>query len=103
MMSTSPSNHHYYNSVHANATDRSPVCMLPSPNDPDLAPELARMQASRQADLLKQSNQSKPTFVLGTRTSKLAMVQTELVKAQLEKIWPGRQIRISGMVSLNNT
>lgn len=61
------------------------------------------MKAARIADLI-----SHPTsdlikdgvFVLGTRTSKLAMVQTELVKRELERIWPGREIRISGMVCL---
>lgn len=42
---------------------------------------------------------AKSVFVLGTRNSKLAMVQTELVKKMLEEKWPGQEIRIQGMVS----
>lgn len=42
---------------------------------------------------------ARPIFVLGTRNSKLAMVQTELVKRLLEDAWPGIEIRICGMVS----
>lgn len=42
---------------------------------------------------------ARPIFVLGTRNSKLAMVQTELVKRLLEEAWPGIEIRICGMVS----
>lgn len=100
MTSVSPPPHTFYPSVHATATDRSPVFMLPSPEDPAIVQDLARMQKSRAADLIRINNESKPVFVLGTRTSKLAMVQTELVKKNLEKIWPGREIRICGMVSL---
>lgn len=37
-------------------------------------------------------------FTLGTRNSKLAMVQTETVRRELQEKWPGCEIRILGMV-----
>ena len=40
-------------------------------------------------------------FTLGTRMSKLAMVQTNLVKDQLERQWPRTEIRIYGQYSLS--
>lgn len=45
------------------------------------------------------AHEPKSIFVLGTRVSKLAMVQTELVKRLLEEQWPTVEIRICGMVS----
>jgi len=38
-------------------------------------------------------------FTLGTRNSKLAMIQTEGVKRELEKRWPGIEIRVYGMTT----
>ncbi|SCV71452.1 BQ2448_3040 [Microbotryum intermedium] len=38
-------------------------------------------------------------FTLGTRMSKLAMVQTNLVKQNLDRLWPGTEIRIYGMTT----
>ena len=80
------------------ATDRSPVYVLPPPTDPTIAPDLARLKAARAAEVAAHPSTSKQIFVLGTRNSKLAMVQTELVKRELERRWPGTEIRIFGMV-----
>ncbi|KAG0663701.1 porphobilinogen deaminase [Rhodotorula mucilaginosa] len=41
-------------------------------------------------------------FTLGTRNSKLAMVQTEIVRRELEERWPGCEIRILGMTTLGD-
>ncbi|POY71674.1 putative Hydroxymethylbilane synthase [Rhodotorula taiwanensis] len=41
-------------------------------------------------------------FTLGTRNSKLAMVQTEIVRRDLEERWPGCEIRILGMTTLGD-
>ncbi|GAA5945109.1 hypothetical protein JCM3775_000912 [Rhodotorula graminis] len=41
-------------------------------------------------------------FTLGTRNSKLAMVQTEIVRRELEQRWPGCEIRIFGMTTLGD-
>ncbi|GAA6062847.1 hypothetical protein JCM10212_001853 [Sporobolomyces blumeae] len=41
-------------------------------------------------------------FTLGTRNSKLAMVQTETVRRELEERWPGCEIRIFGMTTLGD-
>ncbi|GAA5969530.1 hypothetical protein JCM11641_008145 [Rhodosporidiobolus odoratus] len=41
-------------------------------------------------------------FTLGTRNSKLAMVQTEIVRRELEERWPGCEIRIFGMTTLGD-
>ncbi|GAA5939467.1 hydroxymethylbilane synthase [Sporobolomyces koalae] len=41
-------------------------------------------------------------FTLGTRNSKLAMVQTETVRRELQEKWPGCEIRILGMTTLGD-
>ncbi|GAA5975323.1 hypothetical protein JCM5350_006432 [Sporobolomyces pararoseus] len=41
-------------------------------------------------------------FTLGTRNSKLAMVQTETVRRELQTKWPGCEIRILGMTTLGD-
>lgn len=38
-------------------------------------------------------------FILGSRNSKLAMVQAEIVKSKLEQSWPGLEVKICSMVS----
>lgn len=38
-------------------------------------------------------------FTIGTRRSKLAMVQAEAVKASLEQLWPDTEVRIVGMTT----
>lgn len=97
-MTSSVSPQAYYPPAHALATDRSPVYVLPPATDPNIAPDLARLKAVRAAELVAHPSTSKHVFVLGTRNSKLAMVQTELVKSELESRWPGTEIRIFGMV-----
>ncbi|GAA6031549.1 hypothetical protein JCM8097_006515 [Rhodosporidiobolus ruineniae] len=42
------------------------------------------------------------TFTLGTRNSKLAMVQAEIVCRELQQRWPGCEIRIFGMTTLGD-
>ncbi|SCZ89326.1 BZ3500_MvSof-1268-A1-R1_Chr1-1g01109 [Microbotryum saponariae] len=64
------------------------------------AERLAEFEALRE----RSKRQSKSSigvgvFTLGTRMSKLAMVQTNLVKQNLEKLWPGTEIRIYGMTT----
>lgn len=67
----------------------------------DLASPLA--SSSNLASLIAPPAAARSVFVLGTRNSKLAMVQTELVKKMLEERWPGQEIRIQGMVSSVST
>lgn len=58
------------------------------------APEQAQLQPIEGKD---------EVFTLGTRMSKLAMVQTNLVKDQLEKQWPRTEIRIYGQFQSSST
>lgn len=57
-------------------------------------------EAAAEHALLQQAKQpiagKDDVFTLGTRMSKLAMVQTNLVKSQLEEQWPRTEIRIYG-------
>lgn len=64
----------------------------------DYQPELNRLLALRNPEVAARSPTPKPIFTLGTRNSKLAMVQTNIVKSALEERWPGIEIRIFGMV-----
>lgn len=41
----------------------------------------------------------KPSLTIGTRTSKLAMWQTEHIKSRLETVWPGLECRIEPFVT----
>ncbi|KAM0754214.1 hypothetical protein T439DRAFT_323088 [Meredithblackwellia eburnea MCA 4105] len=70
---------------------------LHDPNSPEFQYELARLNALRNPEVVARSPTPKPVFVLGTRASKLAMIQTESVKRELEKRWPGIEFRIFGM------
>lgn len=65
----------------------------------DFSPEIARLQALRDHDVVARSPTPKPVFTLGTRASALAMIQTRAVKAELELKWPGVRFEIFGMVS----
>lgn len=69
------------------------------PSTSSYSPELARLHALRNKDAASRCKQPKRIFTLGTRNSKLAMVQTNIVKAALEERWPGIEFRIYGMVS----
>lgn len=60
------------------------------------ASDEARLRAVQSIPLQEGKTSS---FVLGTRMSKLAMKQTNLVKSELEKLWPEVEVRIYGMVS----
>ncbi|KAK4702521.1 hydroxymethylbilane synthase, partial [Phenoliferia sp. Uapishka_3] len=61
--------------------------------------ELARLHSLRNHEAVLQSKQPKRIFTLGTRNSKLAMVQTNIVKSALEERWPGIEFRIYGMTT----
>ncbi|KAK4705791.1 hydroxymethylbilane synthase, partial [Phenoliferia sp. Uapishka_3] len=71
----------------------------------DLLPEVARLHLLRNAEAASRSPTPRPVFTLGTRASKLAMIQTEAVKAELEIKWPGIKFQIFGMTTTgdNNT
>ena len=68
------------------------------PSTSSHCPELTRLHALRNKDAASRCKTPKRIFTLGTRNSKLAMVQTNIVKAALEERWPGIEFRIYGMV-----
>ncbi|GAA6015093.1 hypothetical protein JCM10207_008728 [Rhodosporidiobolus poonsookiae] len=88
-------------------TSSSPFPTVPPPSCPMSA--LARTRPSSPtptATPVPESAQSNPyagqTFTLGTRNSKLAMVQAEIVAREIEQRWPGCQVRIYGMTTLGD-
>ncbi|ORY54597.1 porphobilinogen deaminase, dipyromethane cofactor binding domain-domain-containing protein [Leucosporidium creatinivorum] len=78
-----------------NGADRCPVASVSKDPEAAYASDLERLKALRAVP----EEEGKQTFYLGTRMSKLAMVQTNLVKAALEKEWPDVDVRIYGMTT----
>ena len=80
-----------------NGADRCPVASVQKDPTPAYASDLERWNALQHLD---KPSGDKAIFTLGTRLSKLAMVQTNLVKDQLEQEWGDKlEVRIYGMVS----
>lgn len=77
------------------AGDPTPKDCLPSPEDPAIAPDVARSLIARAVP----GKDGQKVFTLGTRQSKLAMVQTEIVKKAIEQRWPDLEVRIFGMTT----
>ncbi|KAK4047858.1 porphobilinogen deaminase [Microbotryomycetes sp. JL221] len=80
--------------------ERCPVAGVPGMPDPAYADDRERLRAVKS---LPVSPGKHDVFVLGTRMSKLAMVQTNLVKSQLERHWPRTDVRIYGMTTSGDT
>ncbi|KAK4050774.1 porphobilinogen deaminase [Microbotryomycetes sp. JL201] len=76
--------------------ERCPVAGVPGMPDPAYSDDRERLRAVKSVPL---SPGKDDVFVLGTRMSKLAMVQTNLVKSQLEQHWPRTDVRIYGMTT----
>jgi hydroxymethylbilane synthase len=91
----------YHPPVPHNSTATCPVASSSSNPEANHLADLARLKANalKVAGGAPMATTGKDVFTLGTRMSKLAMVQTNLVKEQLEARWPGTEIRIFGMVS----
>ncbi|GAA5889331.1 hypothetical protein JCM6882_000710 [Rhodosporidiobolus microsporus] len=75
-----------------------PKAASPSPQVNGTSSHLSNGKAAEK-DALPYAGQ---VFTLGTRNSKLAMVQTEIVRRELEQRWPGCEIRIFGMTTLGD-
>ncbi|KAL8286698.1 hypothetical protein RQP46_004226 [Phenoliferia psychrophenolica] len=69
------------------------------PSTSSYSHELARLHGLRNKDAASRCQTPKRIFTLGTRNSKLAMVQTNIVKSALEERWPGIEFRIYGMTT----
>ncbi|GAA5956339.1 hypothetical protein JCM21900_006150 [Sporobolomyces salmonicolor] len=72
------------------------------PTRPPPACPMSQLAATRPNSPNADHRWAGEVFTLGTRNSKLAMVQTEIVRRELEKKWPGCQIRIFGMTTLGD-
>ncbi|GAA5870106.1 hypothetical protein JCM1840_003584 [Sporobolomyces johnsonii] len=72
------------------------------PTRPPPACPMSQLAATRPNSPNADHRWAGEVFTLGTRNSKLAMVQTEIVRRELEKKWPGCQIRIYGMTTLGD-
>ncbi|GAA5960255.1 hypothetical protein JCM3765_002518 [Sporobolomyces pararoseus] len=63
---------------------------------------MSQLSQTRPSSPGAQHPYSGTVFTLGTRNSKLAMVQTETVRRELQSKWPGCEIRILGMTTLGD-
>ncbi|GAA6003385.1 hydroxymethylbilane synthase [Rhodotorula paludigena] len=91
MISSLPPNHPPIPSTSTNFPTRPP------PSCP-----MSQLAATRPGSPSATHPYAGQTFTLGTRNSKLAMVQTEIVRRELEQRWPGCEIRIFGMTTLGD-
>ncbi|BGP34174.1 porphobilinogen deaminase [Rhodotorula toruloides] len=72
------------------------------PSRPPPACPMSQLAATRPPSPTAKHPYAGEVFTLGTRNSKLAMVQTEIVRRELEERWPGCEIRIFGMTTLGD-
>lgn len=85
---------------HPTIFDSDAVCPVTHASAP--APEqhiLSGASLPHDGTTLFQGVHGHGVFTLGTRNSKLAMIQTEAVKRDLEQRWPGIEIRVYGMTT----